>query len=143
MFSEIDFCLKLTDKTQDDIQTIIRSIQVNFLVILSDLPTLQPILVEQLYKKCNSETVRHYNLTPQIIETLSESIPIQFSKVIDYLGNEMHETISRKGREKLGMINIRKEVDEILGTTNLTRKQLLCPAKRRISKCFGKKTQIS
>lgn len=121
MFSEIDFCLKLTDKTEDDIQKSIRNIRAIFLTILADLPRLQPILIEPLYKKCKSETVRHYNLTPQIIETLSKSIPngsVHFSNIIKYLGDEIYETISKKGKDILGTINISKKVDEILGTIN-------------------------
>lgn len=121
MISEIDFCVQLTDKTEGDIQKSISNIRVNFSTILTDLPTLQPILIEHLHKKCRSETVRHYDLTPRIIETLSKSIPndtIHFSNIINYLGDELYEMISEKGKEILGTINISKKVDEILGTTN-------------------------
>jgi hypothetical protein len=113
--SEIDFCVQLTDKTQDDKQKIIRNIRTIFSVILSDLSDLsrlEPKLIEHLYKKCNSETVRHDKLTPEIIEKLSESIPIYFSNIIDYLENEIHEiyeTISRKGKEILGTTNFIEE----------------------------------
>jgi hypothetical protein len=103
--SEIDFCVHLTEKTEKDQKKYIRDIISMFNVILDNSkPLLSQRIIQELYKKCRSETVRYHNLTDSIIQKINENLSskikhgeITFSDLEKYLNNEIIERINLKG----------------------------------------------
>ena len=96
--SGIDFCVRLTEKTKEDLDKFIRNIIVMFNVILDSHERCTPRIIYELYKKCRSETVKYYNLTDKIIQKLIENLSnkitdgdITFSDLEKYLNSEIIE----------------------------------------------------
>lgn len=106
--SHIDFCVQLTKKTIEQLNKYVRNIKVHFHGILTQPELHGAKSIQEFYKKCQSGIVRHYDLTPQIISTLLDSLceVISSERIKSYLDDEINRIISEKEQDIFRTINI-------------------------------------